>query len=170
MTIEIKDDALVVKVLEVTIPLDRIRDLGYKIEKIEEEPKPDPKPIPTKSLSAREMAIELSGKPNFLVGLSANRKAMVEQGIKPNIFYAYLTESWRTWNENDDYIDIVIKHAIANDSIPMFTYYVMAKKVEDRKDTSASDREIYLSDLEAMFVRIARFDIPVLVHLEPDLF
>ena len=120
MAIEIKDGNIIYKDMQLIIPLALFTESGYKLVKIEDEPKPDPQPIPS-VLSARGMAIELSGKPNFLVGLSANRKVMVQQSIKPNIFYAYLTEGWRTWNENDDYIDIVIKHAIANNAIPMFS-------------------------------------------------
>jgi len=167
-----------------TLPLsdavDAVGQMGYSLEKLPEpgsEPEPEPDPGPIYSSSARSLAIELSKKPNFLVGLSGNVNDILSQGIKPDIYYRYLTgygsSGWRGWNAPDGYyVDKVIKDAAASGSIPMFTYYQLALEAE-RKDLSiltSSNMHQYLKDLKLMFERMAVFNIPVLFHLEPDLF
>ena len=123
------------------------------------------------------MALELSGKPNFLAGLSSDISDMEAQDIKPDIYYRYLTglgeDGWRGWNSPDAfYVDIVINRARRNNAIPMITYYSLAQIVEESGMGVFKSAKIfqYMDDLEVMFNHIAKFDIPILVHLEPDLF
>jgi len=162
------------------------REAGYKLVKIEDPipipiPIPDPTPDPITSVGARGLAIDLSGKPNFLAGVSHNNNdEVVNLGVKPNIYYRYLcggygnaNPNWRGWDSPDGtYVDIVIRTAQELGAIPMFTYYQLALELE-RKNTGifmAHHLRQYVADLKVMFTHIASFDIPVIVHLEPDFF
>ena len=150
--------------------LQSIRDLGYTVEK----------DIDIEDDKARDLAIALSGKPNFLAGISDNASDVYDQGIEPGIYYKYLTggygpeqPNWRGWNSPDGvYVDMVIAAAQRNGAIPMFTYFQLASELSKKNYGifTHPNMKLYLQDLKVMFERIASFDIPAIVQLEPDFF
>jgi len=120
------------------------------------------------------------GKPaRLLFGLGSSEQSDIQaQGISPDIFERYLQGSgqnlesgWQTYNSPEGaYVDIVANTAAAVGAVPMLTVYMSTARGEGNL--------AYLSDSAFMtnywrlaklvFQRLAAFDKPALVSVEPD--
>lgn len=133
---------------------------------------------PTSGQGARDLAVSLRGKPHFMIGLdNQGGGAFEEQGIKIDLFYAYLccgygASGWIGWNKGGTYVDVICKKADSNKATPIFTYYQLALELENNNYNIFTHENLhqYLKDVKLMYQRLAVFDKPAVVHLEPDFF
>ncbi len=106
-------------------------------------------------------------------GWNANRAAAYELGTKLDIHYMYLSGfDWRTWNSPEgSYINIHANAAKSRNVIPMFTLYQAA--VWGDGNIGAFNDWNYMNQywrgVRVMFERLAIFNSPAIVQLEPDL-
>jgi hypothetical protein len=106
-------------------------------------------------------------------GWDADRAATYELGTKLDIHYMYLSGfGWRSWNYPEgSYINIHADAARARGVTPMFTLYQGATwgdgNVGAFNDSSFMNQ--YWRGVRVMFERLAIFNAPAMVHLEPDL-
>jgi len=126
--------------------------------------------------SARDLAIDLTGKPNLMAGVTTWEEHAIAQDLKPAIYYRYLvgygSDGWRGWNSPDgDYSRKVMDEAKMFGSVPMFTYYQIALELEwGNNEIEQSKLMQYLADLKLMFQYMGKFGKPAMVQLEPDFF
>lgn len=92
---------------------------------------------------------------------------------KPDIHYMYLSGlTWPTWNmPTGEYVRMHIAAARKRSIVPMFTLYQAAAWGE--KNLAAFSDTQFMSNywfgVRTMYQRIGEAGIPVIVHLEPDL-
>jgi hypothetical protein len=131
----------------------------------------------------RHVTDKLGVPDRFLIGLGndvtaaegwdANRAAAYELGTKLDIHYMYLSGfGWRSWNSPEgSYINVQADAARARGVVPMFTLYQAAAwgdgNVWSFNDWSFMNQ--YWRGVRVMFERLAIFNAPALVHVEPDL-
>jgi len=135
----------------------------------------------TTSGSAADLARKLGRTPHFLVGMGNdlnNDHSMdgaYTLGVTLDLHYAYMVGlpgqgGWPDWNANGTFVDILFKSANDQGVTPMYTLYAMASNGDGNLSGLASDSFMtpYWAGVRLLFQRIATFDGPALVHVEPD--
>jgi hypothetical protein len=136
--------------------------------------------------SAADLARRLGRAPNFLIGMG-NDLAGEEQnydhafdgaytlGVTMDIHYAYLVGlpgegGWPDWNAGGTFVNILTDSADAQGTTPMFDVYGMAARGEANAAVLADPSYMgpYWEAMALLFERLAEFDKPAIVHLEPD--
>lgn len=136
-------------------------------------PAPTPTPAPPVTggvkAKARELAMDLNWRPFFMTGGTFGDKVP----SKIDLYYRYLVGGWRKWNAPDgEYALMVMRQADAQGAVPIITYYKLAYEFE-KKNYGFITGELlheYLQDMRVLFQKMAAFDKPVLLHVEPDFF
>jgi hypothetical protein len=132
--------------------------------------------VPSTSRAAA-LARQIGRPSRLLVGLgSGNSEAAVQaQSLRPDLVDAYLVgvgpNAWPTWSSPaGSYVDMVVERADRMGAVPMLTLYQMASN-GDGNLSGIQDGAFmagYWANVRLMFQRIALFDKPVLVNVEPD--
>jgi len=130
--------------------------------------------------SAKEAAEKL-GRSHFLIGMGNdlaqdhNQDGAYTLGVTLDLHYAYLVGlpgqgGWPDWNAGGTFVNILTDTAKNNGVVPMFTTYMMAASGENNVAvlTDAAYMEPYWQGMKLLFERLAEFDGPAVVHLEPD--
>ena len=126
---------------------------------------------------AAALARQLGRPARLLVGLgSGNSEASVQaQALRPDIVDAYLVgvgpNAWPTYSSPaGSYVNLVAERADRMGAVPMLTLYQMASNGDGNLAgiTDATFMAGYWANVRLMFQRIALFDKPVLVNVEPD--
>lgn len=123
---------------------------------------------------AAELASKLGKPGQLLVGLEgADNGAILSQNIRPDILEQYLVgvgpSSWLSWGQHGDFVRTFADQANAMDAIPMFTLFQLASGGESRL-SRLNDRDFmsqYWNNVTLLFLKLAAYDRPVLVNLEP---
>ncbi|MBD3322089.1 MAG: hypothetical protein GF350_13405 [Chitinivibrionales bacterium] len=114
---------------------------------------------------------------NFMFGLSNNPESidwMTSSGVPWEFRYQYLTRGWQNWGS-----DFAYKYMTAsrtNGYFPVFTYYVIfgfgGEGIDNEYATlnDAAEMNEYFNDFRELMDQCARYDGPVIVHLEPDMY
>jgi hypothetical protein len=142
---------------------------------------------PGKSTAA-DVARKLGRAPNFLIGMG-NDLAGEEQnwdhafdgaytlGVTMDLHYAYLVGlpgvgdgGWPDWNAGGTFVNIMTDSADAQGTTPMFSVYGMAARGEANASVLEDPSYMgpYWETMVLLFERLAVFDKPAVVHLEPD--
>ena len=128
---------------------------------------------------ARELATHLCGAGNFLIGLGNDNSGPYDHDITIDLHYAYLVGygddggGWPNWNTGGAYVDNFAASADAHGVTPMFTYYQLALELENGNYgvfTDGARMRQYLLDYRLLYQRLAAFDKPAVVTIEPDFF
>lgn len=128
-----------------------------------------------------QVAEKLGREPNFLFGLGNDladdhdEDGAYTLGVTLDLHYAYLVGlegegGWPDWNEGGSFVNILTDTAADHGVTPMFDLYTMASRGEanlEPLDTSEFMQK-YWEALRLLYERLAIFDGPALVHLEPD--
>lgn len=128
-----------------------------------------------------EVAQKLGRDPHFLIGLGNDladdhdEDGAYTLGVTLDLHYAYLVglqgeDGWPDWNENGSFVNILTDTAADHGVTPMFDLYTMASRGEANLEPldSSEFMEKYWEALRLLYERLAIFDGPALVHLEPD--
>jgi len=127
--------------------------------------------------SAAALAAAMGRSNRLLVGLGGVDTSDVQsQRLAIDVFDRYLPDygpgaSWTEFNSPAGaYVDIVTQQADSVNAVPMFTLYAMALSGDGNLATldSRSLMDYYWSHAVLLFDRLAVYDKPVLVNLEPD--
>ena len=126
----------------------------------------------------RQLAIDLRGVGDFMVGIGNDNSGPYAHGIAIDLHYAYLdgygdSGGWPTWNTNGDYPKFFADTAAQHAATPMFTYYQLALELENHNDAVLDDAtrmHQYLADVRLLFQKIAATGKPAAVQFEPDFF
>jgi hypothetical protein len=126
----------------------------------------------------RQLAIDLRGSPNFMIGIGNDNAGPYDNAIPIDLHYAYLVgygdgTGWPTWNTDGNYPLYFAQTATMNGVTPMFTYYQLALELETNNDAVLADTtrmHQYLSDMRLLFQRIADHGTAAAVNIEPDFF
>jgi hypothetical protein len=131
--------------------------------------------------SAADVARKLGRTPHFLVGMGndlANDHSMdgaYTLGVTMDLHYAYMVGlpgqgGWPDWNAGGTFVDILARSADDMGTTPMYTLYAMASIGDGNLSGLAMDSfmQPYWDGVRLLFQRIAVFDKPALVHVEPD--
>jgi hypothetical protein len=136
--------------------------------------------------TAADVARKLGRAPNFLIGMG-NDLAGEEQGydhafdgaytlgVTMDLHYAYLVGlpgegGWPDWNAGGTFVNIMTDSADEQGTTPMFSVYGMAAHGEANAAVLADAGYMgpYWEQMALLFERLAAFDKPAIVHLEPD--
>jgi len=143
-----------------------------------------PPPVPDAPPSAERLVVAKLGvgtSANFLVGLGSdnaassdpNQASAYSLGQKLDIHYLYLAGvDWPSWNSPaGSYVTMHADAAKAHGVVPMFTLYQAATYGEDNLAVFDTDDFMtkYWSGVRILFQKLAAFDAPAIVHVEPDL-
>jgi hypothetical protein len=137
-------------------------------------------PVAASGGRASALAAQL-GKAHFLIGMGNdldNDHSMdgaYTLGTRLDLHYAYLVGlpgmgGWPDWNADGTFVNILTDSAAANCVTPMYTVYSMATW-GDGNLAGLSDgayMSAYWSAAKLLFERLAVFDRPSVVHIEPD--
>jgi len=139
---------------------------------------------PVLTSGAAEIAAKLGRKANFLIGMGNDldndhdKDGAFTLGTTLDLHYAYLAAyqnngtwgSWRDWNPNGGFIDIITSYADKHGVVPMISLYSMAAAGDGVLSGLASDsfEKNYWSDVKLLFQRLGAFGKPSVVHFEPD--
>jgi hypothetical protein len=131
--------------------------------------------------TAADVARKLGRAPNFLVGMGNDLNNDHSQdgaytlGVTMDMHYAYLVGlpgegGWPDWNAGGTFVNILTDSADAKGTTPMFTVYGMAAHGEANAAVLADPAYMgpYWAQQRLLFERLAEFDKPAIVHLEPD--
>lgn len=131
--------------------------------------------------TARDVAILLGRAPNFLIGMGNdlasdhNQDGAYTLGTTLDLHYAYLVGlpgqgGWPDWNAGGTFVNILTDSADAHGVVPMFTLYQAAAWGEGNIGAlnNAGFMGPYWSGARLLFQRLAVFNKPAVVHLEPD--
>jgi hypothetical protein len=126
----------------------------------------------------RQLAIDLRGTGNFMVGVGNDNDGPYTDGVNMDLHYAYLVGygdqgGWPTWNTNGDYPYFFAMTDAMHSVTPMYTYYQLALELENNNDAVLNDAtrmHQYLSDVHLLFAKIAQTGTPAAVQFEPDFF
>jgi hypothetical protein len=114
---------------------------------------------------------------NFMFGLSCSPENvgwMTASGVPWEFRYQYLTRGWQGWGT--DFAHNYMVQSRNNNYFPVFTYYVIfgfgGEGVDNEYATvnDAAEMNEYFADFRELMSQCARFDGPVIVHLEPDMY
>ncbi|MGE0786236.1 MAG: hypothetical protein AB7S26_11145 [Sandaracinaceae bacterium] len=139
------------------------------------------------SARARALAMHLSGRADFLVGMGndldgaptydSDRAGAYVLGPSLDLHYIYLVGygdngGWPTWNANGTFPVIHADAASRHGARMMFTYYQLALDYETGSDplTDGDRMRQWLTDVRLLLQRIGEQGDPAIVHFEPDLF
>lgn len=130
---------------------------------------------------AARLAIHLRGKPNFMIGMGNDLASDHDQdgaytlGPTLDLHYAYLVGlpgqgGWPDWNSNGTFVNILTDSAARHGVTPMFVLYAMAAGGDGNLDVVADDAymKAYWSAAKLLFQRLAVYDKPAAVVIEPD--
>jgi hypothetical protein len=136
--------------------------------------------------TAADVARKLGRAPNFLIGMGNDlageaegydhsRDGAYTLGVTMDIHYAYLVGlpgegGWPDWNAGGTFVNIMTDSADAEGTTPMFDLYAMAARGEANAAVLADPGYMgpYWEATTLLFERLAVFDKPAIVHLEPD--
>jgi hypothetical protein len=137
--------------------------------------------LPAGPTTAREFTAKIGRAANFLVGMGNdlnpdhNKDGAYTLGVRLDLHYAYLvglpgSGGWPDWNPNGTFVNVLTDSADRNGVVPMFTLYAMAAMGENRTDvlTMPDFMQRWWRGTRLMFERLAVFNKPAVVHLEPD--
>ena len=130
---------------------------------------------------AAELARKLGRAPNFFIGMGNdlandhNQDGAYTLGVTMDLHYAYMVGlpgegGWPDWNAEGSFVNILADSADAHGVTPMYTLYAMAAHGE-ASAAVLSDSDYmgkYWDGAKLLFERLAIFDKPSVVHLEPD--
>jgi len=134
-------------------------------------------------VAARDVALRLGRSPNFLIGMgndldpgyNHNLDGAYTLGTTLDLHYAYLvglqgSGGWPDWNAGGTFVNLLTDSANAHGVVPMFTLYSMAAWGENNFSVLTNDSYMgpYWSGARLLFQRLAVFNKPAVVHLEPD--
>jgi hypothetical protein len=135
----------------------------------------------TGSGSAADVARKLGRAPNFLVGMGndlANDHSMdgaYTLGVTMDLHYAYMVGlpgqgGWPDWNAGGTFVNILADSADEQGVTPMYTLYAMASIGDGNLAGLGMDSFMrpYWDGVRLLYERLAEFDKPALVHVEPD--
>ena len=126
--------------------------------------------------SAAELAAELGKPARLLFGLGSVDPSDVQgQGLTIDFYERYLvglsdSGGWQTWNTDGSYVNIVASDADSVGAVPLYTLYQMATW-GDGNLAGLSDptfMTLYWDGVRVMFQRLAIYDKPAVVNIEPD--
>ena len=140
---------------------------------------------PVQTSSAAELARTLGRPPNFLIGMGNdladdhNQDGAFKLGTTIDLHYAYLSAylnkdkswgSWKDWNPDGSFVNIVTDVADAHGVVPMISLYSMAAAGDGVLAGLSSDvfEKGYWGDVKLLFQRLGIFGKPAVVHFEPD--
>jgi len=125
---------------------------------------------------------QADGQQLFMVGLgndlppNAARPMAFDLTAPPPLHYLYLVGlpgrgGWPSWNEGGRFIDRQAAEAASHGVVPAFTLYAMAEDGEGNPDTiaDATYMAAWWDGYTLALERLASFDHPALLHVEPDL-
>ena len=131
--------------------------------------------------AAARLAIYLRGKPNFMIGMGNDLASNHDQdgaytlGTTLDVHYAYLVGlpgqgGWPDWNANGAFVNILTDSAAKHGVTPMFVLYAMAAGGDGNLDVLVDDTYMraYWAGAKLLFQRLALFDRPAAVVIEPD--
>jgi hypothetical protein len=131
--------------------------------------------------AAAKLAIYLRGKPNFMIGMGNDLANNHDQdgaytlGTTLDIHYAYLVGlpgqgGWPDWNADGSFVNILTDSAAKHGTTPAFILYAMAAGGDGNLDVLVDDTymKAYFSGAKLLFQRLAIFDKPAVVVIEPD--
>jgi len=135
--------------------------------------------------SAAALAAKLGRPRNFLIGMGNdlasdhNQDGAFKLGTTIDLHYAYLSAylnadkswgSWKDWNANGGFVNIITDTADAHGVVPMISLYSMAAAGDGVLAGLSNEvfENGYWGDVKLLFQRLAIFDKPALVHFEPD--
>jgi len=149
-------------------------------------PPSDARPPPTRGdaaavSAAAKLAVHLRGKPNFMVGMGNDLAANHDQdgaytlATMLDVHYAYLVGlqgqgGWTDWNVDGTFVNILTDSAAKHGVTPMFVLYAMAAGGDGNLDVVVDDTYMksYWAGAKLLFQRLAVFNRPAAVVLEPD--
>ena len=133
---------------------------------------------PVASPSAADLARQLGTQSVLLVGLGGvDAEEIQTQGIQVALYERYLVgvgvDAWPYWNQPDGaYVDRVVGAAATElGAVPMFTLYQMATAGDGNISAVIGDDALmsdYWAQTKLLFARLAIYDKPALVNVEPD--
>lgn len=127
--------------------------------------------------SAAALAARMGKPQRLLVGLGTGNPttSIASQALHPDIYDAYLSGlgagAWQDWNSpSGAYVNVHAAKADAMGAIPMFTLYQMAANGDGNLAglTDATFMSQYWANVRLMFQRLAIYDKPAFVVVEPD--
>jgi len=135
--------------------------------------------------TAKQLAIQLGRRASFLIGMGNdlasdhNQDGAFRLGPTLDLHYAYLAAyvtadkkwgSWKDWNAEGSFINIITDTADAHGVVPMISLYSMAAAGDGVLAGLSSDvfEKGYWSDVKLLFQRLGLFNKPAVVHFEPD--
>ena len=131
---------------------------------------------------AAAVARKLGRTPHFLIGMGndlANdhsQDGAYTLGVTMDLHYAYMVGlpgqgGWPDWNAGGTFVNILSDSADDQGTTPMYTLYAMAS-IGDGNLSGPGDGFVHATrtgtGVRLLFQRIAAFDKPALVHVEPD--
>jgi hypothetical protein len=127
------------------------------------------------------VARKLGREPNFLIGMGNdlandhNQDGAYTLGVTMDLHYAYLVglpgrNGWPDWNADGSFVNILADSADAHGTTPMYTTYCMAADDENNPGVLVDPEYMgpYWEQAVLLYERLALFDKPAAVHLEPD--
>ncbi len=134
------------------------------------------------SSSAADVARRLGRTAHFLIGMGNDldndhdRDGAYTLGVTVDIHDAYLVGvnsfSWTKYNTNPDgsFVNLLADAAQRHGVTPMYTLYSMASRGEANASVLTNDAFMrpYWDEAKLLYQRLADFDGPAIVHLEPD--
>jgi hypothetical protein len=131
--------------------------------------------------TAADFARKLGRAPNFLIGMGNDLNNDHSQdgaytlGVTMDIHYAYLVGlpgegGWPDWNAEGSFVNILADSADDQGTTPMYDMYGMAAHGEANAAVLADPAYMgpWWEQMELVFRRLAIFDKPAIVHVEPD--
>lgn len=133
--------------------------------------------------SAAELARRLGRKPNFLIGMGSDYDASGDHskdgayllGSTLDLHDGYLVGllgrgGWTDWNAGGTFVNVLSDSAAAKGVAPMYTLYSMAANGDGNLSGLTDDAYMkpYWDGLKLLYLRLAAFGKPALVHFEPD--
>jgi hypothetical protein len=131
--------------------------------------------------------MKLGRPPNFLIGMGNDLNKDNDHsmdgaytlGTTLDLHYAYLVAyinmdktwgSWKDWNPDGSFVNVLTDSADAKGVVPMMTLYSMAAAGDGNLSGLTDDvfEKGYWSDVKLLFQRLALFNKPAVVQFEPD--
>jgi hypothetical protein len=142
-------------------------------------------PGPVGSSSAAQVAAKLGRPSKFMIGMGNDLQddhsmdGAYTLGTTLDLHYAYLVAyknadgswgSWKDWNPDGSFVNVLTDSADAKGVVPMFTLYAMAAWGDGQLSGLTNDvfEKGYWGDVKLLFQRIAMYGKPTVVHFEPD--
>lgn len=140
-------------------------------------------PLPPGKSTAAQVAAALGRSSHFLIGLGNDLSSDYDHdkdgaftlGVTLDLHYVYLTGlpgsgGWSDWNAGGSFVNIITDSAKKHGVTPMFTLWAMAAWGDGNLSVVTNDTfmKAYWQGMKLLFQRLAVFDGPAVVHLEPD--